>query len=369
MNWKFIDNQDDRIKLLISALKLPTFPNELMDQEAIISEFLRDSIHKLTYIEQEEINWKNNSSVHTRKIIYLLRQQLEAVWPAKKSWQLSKVNKDDTHLFSNPLDSQFIKRRLWNLELLGEILHIGNGFWVPTPIRLIQLPDKEDIALIGGCSTKYALNISSFVSQAGLGRLINKDSISKGALQNKNLWQPYSQWVGWMPKDLSNWTEALLKQAQEKGASTIYTYDDFEIFTSFNSNHNFKSAWARAIDISGAVPNRTVLLCRTSDKRSSYFLGVFYGGQITKEFPIKDKDIISWLRIGLRRLHGRSLNGYWYGSKLKVYPPLPTSLDKIILLYSYKIKTDKETAYYVLDNYRVRVEENLKNFGYVFINR
>ncbi|WP_066400366.1 hypothetical protein [Neobacillus mesonae] len=369
MNWKIINNRNDQIKLLISALKLPNFPNELMKQEAVISEYLRDCIHKLTHIEQDDNFLRDNNPVHTRKVMYILRQQLEAVWPAKKSWQLSKFDNDNSKRFDNPLETELIRSKLVTLELLGDISHIGNGFWIPTPIRLIQLPNNEDIALIGGSSTKYASIISGSISQVGLGRVIKKDNISKWALDDKKLWQPYSQWAGWIPKNLSEWTKAQIKQAQEKGASTLYSYDDFEIFISFKSNSNFRTAWIKAIEASDDIPKRGVLLCRTRDKRLSYFLGVFKDGKIIKELPIKDKEILSWLRIGLRNIHGRNLAGRWTEGKLRVYPPLPKPLERIILLHSYKIKTPEETAYYALDEYKGKVEENLKNFGYVFIKK
>lgn len=367
MKWKFIDNTDERIKLLSSALRLPLSLEDRAQEEAIVSEYLRDCIYKLTNYEGE--SYQENRTVHTKKIRHVLNHQLGAIWPQRNPSQLGRLNGAGQGLSKSPLDLDSIKNKLKNLQLIGDILHIGNGYWIPAPIRLVQLPDQENIALIGGCATQYAYNIidSRSIFQAGLGRLTKKEIIRKTTIEKKELWQPYEQWIGWLPKDLISWTEIQLECARKKGGSTSFSFENYEIFASFQSRRTSRSAWLRADEVSGELPDNIVLLCKTRDQPVSYFLGVFNKGQLLKEFPLRDKESTAWLRLGLRVLHGRRPYGRWNGGRLKVYPPLPTSLERHVLLYAYKAKSPEETVYYVLTEHKEKVEEFLKKYGFSFI--
>lgn len=364
MRWRFIDDKNGQISLLLSSLRLPNYLEPVMEQEAIISEYLRDCIYKLALSGGN--GDEENKAVHTRKIGHVLNQQLGAIWPQDNRQQLGSLNKKE--IDETPLSTYSIRYKLNNLQLLGDIAHIGNGFWLPTPLRLVQLPNQEDVAIIGGGSTKYAQGLlKQAILQGGLGRLIKEDAISKRLREKSELWQSYEQWIGWSPRNLRAWTEEQLNRAQVEGSGVLSSFENYEVFTSFRSSKSFRSAWIRADEVSSDMLEKIVLLCRTKDKPASYFLGVFQNGKMIKELSIKDKEILAWLRLGLRVLHGKKSAGHWNGEKLRIYPPLPTPLEKHVLLYAYKAKSSKETSYYVINEHRAKVEELLGRYGFVFL--
>lgn len=363
MQLKFIKDNDDIIRHILSDLNLPNYSVSDLQQEAIITEYIRDCIFKST-IGTEHKDSKD-FAVYSGRIRNVLLQQLGAIWPKETRLFLHNGSSKSEFGFEY-LGKDSIKHKLNNLHHIGDIAYIGKGFWVPTPPRLVNIPEQKEIAFIGGWPTKYIKSIAGPISQKGLVRLVSEEELVKKTIENNSMWQPYEKWIGWVPSDLIGWTKQQIGLALRDGSSTLYGFENFDIYASFNFGRS-KSTWIRIEEFSSNIQEKTVLLCRTRDKRVTYFLGIFQNGKILKEYPIIDKVVLSWLRIGLRVYHGRMNSGQWNGEKLKMYPFLPLSLERHILLFARKVKKPDEIIYYIPREYRNIVEDYFKKYGFNFI--
>ncbi|MCK1994912.1 hypothetical protein GW626_01510 [Peribacillus muralis] len=362
MQSKLIKNKDQIIEIILSGLNVRNFPEENIQRAVILAEYLRDCIFKLTICdENDEEEYK---PVYIMRTINVLRQHLEVVWPSTATNLSGEIiSKNDVE---HPLSTKSIKNTLTSLQLIGDIVHIGNGFLLPTPVRLIEVPKQNHIALVGGWSTKSANSLFSSISQEGLGRLIKKENIPEKIIDRQDLWQPYKQWRGWEPNSLQKWTMNQLKHAERHGSGTLSSFENFEVFLSFQANRIFKTVWIRAEEITNTRTDIKFMLCRTGDRLANYFIGEFQGGKLKKEFFINDKETVSWLRLGLRLLHGKPSSALWLGNTLKIYSPLPTAIERQLLLYTYKSKTSEGTIYHCSEEYKSIIEGFLKEYGFTF---
>jgi hypothetical protein len=362
MKWEFKKGNEEVINYILSELNLPLYSETDLQQEAIISEYIRDCIYKCTLGAEPREN--NDFAVYTRRVRNVLNNQLGAIWPKENSLFLNGLYSSTETTFEY-LGTESIKYKLNNLHLIGDIAHVGKGFWMPTPARLVKIPEQKEIAFIGGWPTQNIYSIAGSVSQQGLGRLVREEELVKNAIEKKDLWQSFEKWNGWVPSDLVGWTKIQSSVALRDGSSTLYSFENFDIYASFSS-YRSRSTWIRIEEFIENIPEKIVLLCRTRDIQVTYFLGIFQNGRIIKEYPVRDKVVFSWLRLGLRILHGKMNAGQWKGNKLKMFPYLPPSLERYMLLYSLKVKKPDEIYYNISHENRLIIEEYFKKYGFKF---
>lgn len=314
MHSKFINNENEIIRLILSGLNVTYIPEKDIQKAVILAEYLRDCIFKLTICD--EISEEEYKPVYIKRVMNVLRQHLEAVWPNTLTNFVGQNSLKNDEEY--PLSTESIKSTLASLQLIGDIVHAGDGFYLPTPIRLIEMPKQDFVALIGGWPTKFGYSLLSPISQDGLGRLIRKKDIPEKIIDRQDLWQPYKQWRGWVPNSLHDWTMNQLDHAKRHGSSTLSSFENFEVFLSFTTNRNYKTVWIRAEELANNRADIKFMLCRTCDRPANYFIGEFQAGKLKKEFFINDKETVTWLRLGLRLLHGKLSPALWIGNMLKI---------------------------------------------------
>jgi hypothetical protein len=367
LNIKQSTNIDinELIKRTVPSTSMMHSKEEEILQEVILSEYIREIIYLFSVVGLD--NSSKLVPVHIKKIINTVRYHLDAIWTLPKSSDfllLGSLNEDRSY----PLSSETIIRIIRTLEIIGDVTHIGDGFWLPTPIRLIKFPNSEDIGLVGGWPTKLIVEKFQSVINEGLGRKININNLNLATVELAHLWQTYERWCSWTPPtSIINWTEQKLKQATAIGSKSSELFVDYEVYVSFKSKRFSQVTWAGSEDMetNDLQSGQNVLLCRTRMKPREYFLGVFQKGKLAKELVVKDEHI-SWLRMGLRLLHGALPSARWDGNWLNVYPPLPIALEQRLLFYSYKIPKSNFPSFYVHNKLKADVEAVLTHHGYIF---
>ncbi|MCI3918745.1 hypothetical protein MO973_00660 [Paenibacillus sp. TRM 82003] len=349
------------LRLALPSADSKHWPEEIV-QEAIISEYLREIIYVLSSNNNENKPGRF-TPVYLTKIINTLRNHLEVVWPRTKGtpfFSIRAIDEDGT----DTLNTSSIKGTLSSLQLVGDIMHVGDGFWLPAPFRLIQLPDGDDIGIIGGWPTNHISRKFQSVTNAGIGRILKVKQAPKSAF-SAHSWQSFESWRGWVPDNLIEWTQSQVKRAQAYGSQSSESYIDYELYVSFRAKRYYKSSWVRFEDFDSNELQKQVLLCRTRRQPIGYFLGVFQKGKLVKELSL-DRETVAWLRLGLRLLHGTPPIAKWDGNWLKVFTPLPIPIEQELLFYFYKIKVSNFASYYVQEVFKAKVEAVLNRYGYTF---
>lgn len=263
-----------------------------------------------------------------------------------------------------------MKWTLSNLSLIGDFSDVGKGFWLPTPIRLIKLPDDNYFTVIGCIGFSQLKNILPKVNASGIGRIIKKDDIPGSILANKNVWQEFDDWVGWLPKDFMSWVKSECENVQNYGSFSSTTFKEFEVFLSNNPyTYNTKRLWLHYETFSSYGISENVMLCRTLSTQRSYFLGVFDKGTLRKERVLKDTGKINWLTNGLRLLHKSKITATWIGNELQLIL-VPQEIDRFLSVFSYRVPSKSGfPKYYIYSKYKNSINLFLSKFGYSIVER
>ncbi|WP_047155180.1 hypothetical protein [Aneurinibacillus tyrosinisolvens] len=350
----------DALKNILRDIGVSTPDDKVYEYNLILSEYLRRSLYRLSF---EEGGQKEFAPVHIRRLINTVSGHLKVLWSElekEKSQFLFKLNNDNQEITIN----DEIKWVLERIALLGDCMHIGNGFWLPTPIKLVQLPQSNETIIIGGFDTQSLKSYFPSVRIAGYGRFLLNKEIPFGYYQNKNWWQDYQNWLGWIPKDLHSWTQEKINCINKEGSLSSSTFLDFEVFVStWAIKNRVRQSWIPFETFLGMNGTETVMLCRTK-KPTRYFLGVFEKARMVRELAIQEQDIARWLMVGLRIRHGLKPYARWKGNNLTVYPPLPFSLERHLTIYACKLLTRHKGNYYVPKFFHGNINKFLHLFGY-----
>lgn len=335
--------------------------NKKFQRNVILAEYLRCSILGLSRIE---LGGKTSfEPVHIRRLINTVRNHLEAVWPHlrqdNKSLPFNTVgSENDTYR----VDS--IQWVLKNLALIGDVVNLGNGYWIPSPVRLIKFPFSEYVAVIGGVATAHLKGLFAGIKIAGHGRVLKYTDIPKYIQSGQEWWQDYHNWIGFIPDDLSSWTEVEVAKVRTNGSRSSPTFVDFEVcITNKKLRYKTRNFWVPAATLMVIEGVDEVLLCRTG-KPIRYFLGEFTSGQLVHERTISS-EIVRWLQLGLCLRGCTTPSAKWVGSKLKLFPVLPRSLKRYLTVYSNTLISETgQVVYHVPMLYQDQVKNFLEHFGY-----
>lgn len=332
---------------LIMSHQTVTFPeDDYFQRELFLTEYWRAILFEIAF--KSEFSNDNIQPVHNRKIKNMLSQKIDAIWPELNDATLKE-------------QTDFTKHVRKCLEIIGDTVHLGNGFYVPLPLRMIELPESEYVVIVGGTTTTLIRNMIPNARISGYGRIVAKTIIPDLIKTDRNLWQDYSNWIGWKPGNIKSWMTLQIRQLSTLGSQSIQGFEEYEVYNSLgHKERGSRSFWIdqrtiQAQKISG------VLLCKTVDSNRRYFLGELKDGYLLNELTITDTDTIRWLMIGLRLDSGRSPTARWNDSFLKVNSPLPQALERHMLVFSLKQNTFE---YYVCEQVQEHVEQFLKSHGY-----
>lgn len=116
------------------------------------------------------------------------------------------------------------------LVLLGEIVHCGGGYYLPTPLRSVSLREGQSI-LIGGISTQAIYRQWNYrVEWAGFARHTSRDGHPPYEIPRQSL----SRWLGISQATLADWTAEQLATAHHvlKGIGSATDTLQFDVYHS-----------------------------------------------------------------------------------------------------------------------------------------
>lgn len=177
-------------------------------------------------------------------------------------------------------DADPVREALDGLVQLGEAAHCGFGFYLPVPMRQVEMPGGG-ILLIGSLPTRALqrhLGPGYTVHTAGFARVVDA---GRGNPKITSLpVQPFRQWLGFDGADLQGWTEGLLRDARTRLKPAAGDIGAFEIYLPEFAPRDaqyfrWKSSeqWAKWAALHGGTPRR-LYLCRMRHKQADrYWLG------------------------------------------------------------------------------------------------
>lgn len=360
-NFQQVSKQDV-IRNLLRNCGISYISDENIVRDIVLAEYLRSSLHELS-LEADDDQGFAPIPIYIGRLINVVSGHLEAVWKdLRRNRNKMPVEFDDMEKESS--DTKLVRRIIDRLELLGDCTNLGNGYWMPTPVRLVRIPSSDEIVVVGGISTRKLQYFIPEVQLAGFGRRIS--GLCNSVDINADLiWQDYHKWVGWMPEDVLTWTSEEIEKILTEGSKSSNTFIDFDVYISEKgTRYRVKTSWVPARLIMD-MSNSGIMLCRVG-KPYRFFLGEFSKGQLVRERFVDEKDV-HWLMLGLRLMNGFTPLAVWDRNYLKVYGPLPRALERHLSVYSCAVQSkEKNFLYYVPSFFKFQIEQFLQQFGYHF---
>ena len=245
------------------GLENPYHSSELYLHQ-IIAEYLRDSIYTLTISSSES----QPEPVFTTRLLNHVRRHLIPLWP-------DKLANESSFLFSSSEETEEADPLRFTLNLLDDIRDVaslGNGYWLPTPVRFIKPQEEQpkQILVIGALSTRKLQNIlNPRIELKGLVRVIKSDLIPDEIYQDHTQWQSFGNWLGNPPEDLCKWTSQYIERCQQSHHPSGSEVRNFDIYLPQHQHGNLQYyRWHPSTEIH-SLPDG-FYLCR-SRASSRYF--------------------------------------------------------------------------------------------------
>lgn len=224
-----------------------------------ISECLRVASHLCSAPEGSQGAWEPASSL---RLANMVKHRLSALWP--------DLVGDGTDTRLSVLDV------LSSLAVLGDMVRLTGGWWLPAPAYAIRVDDRLAVLLGGGPMEVQPGTIALTARVSGRVRLVDPGACKDWA----DMWEA-DEWIGAPDEGLETWSEKLI--AEVKGQLTDAPNDISETFAYWRSD------WIRLADLpSGEME---LILCRTRTGRTfSYFMGEFIRGNLKRLRSIPSSD-------------------------------------------------------------------------------
>lgn len=349
---------EEAVRTLLRELGVDETAETPYHLDFVLPEVIRSNLYHLSELDGEGAGFR---PVFTRKLTGAVRRQLEAVWPPLHQDSADCFFGGGT-LVSEPSPTDQILWHLKRLALLGDVIYLNDGFWLPSPIRSIPLPFSGDVAITAGLPTEDLRRLSVAAYVGGHGRLISGDKeTGRGVAETLG----YDEWVGWRPENIQAWATEQMLQTIRMGSASSVAFTDYEAYvSSWELRKRTPQSWIPAFGLKSASRVEPVLLCRTRTKPTRYFLGHFVGRELKLERAVSHVHV-RWLQLGLSLCHGLSPLAAWEGQKLKLFPLPPQPVERHLLVYAYGLQPRLgQFLYHVPSAYLERVESLLGHFGY-----
>ncbi|UPJ47665.1 hypothetical protein IVB30_31020 [Bradyrhizobium sp. 200] len=239
---------------------------------------------------------REGAPVHTTRILSNVRRVHRMVWPAE-SWEHEKLG----DLCRQVLDA---------LATLGDVISVGNGFWIPGPAKVVELDGIHHLMVIGGTPAQIArTHFGSPLKSAATFRFMERRPVLSIS-SHRDLLQSIDGWLGHVDP-LREWTEAVLQQHNARLSIDMdIGVEQLDIYAPDIFRDQRKAGrWMRAAQI--GRPLEGLRLCRLQSGarafRAPHFLATFHfkGGTLTlgRSAPVAP-DVSRRLRFGLDALLG-----------------------------------------------------------------
>lgn len=279
---------DDAIKALAHGLGC------VSDVRAIQMALAADHIRSALYANAVRTSAQDTSAaLHTTRLLTGVRKTFDLLWP--RSAVIGPYGQDDSAQLA--LDA---------LALVGDVVDTGGGFWLGTPLRLIQNPGNTSLLILGALpsfAVKSICGVDPFSTGAHRSCFQSPSSNESAFVQSIDEWLDCED-------PLDTWTQKVLDTHRAKLSSTNdVTADQLEIYAPdiFLSRRQ-NGRWLEARQLTQGIDG--LRLCRPIASASRewarpYYLGEFgfRSGQATLSRGTSVKfDLTLRLRFGLDKI-------------------------------------------------------------------
>ena len=286
--------------------------------DLVIAEYLRKTLCSLTGgISDYASDFR---PIYITSLTNVVRRQLAPLWPELNLPEENSITVigEQTQTKADPL-SDPIRRVLETLKDLRDVIEVGNGYWLPTPVRLIQLPAKETVFVVGGTATADLSRIlGAEVKLSGFVRYVVKSSLSESVHRDKTWWQSYEDWLGNPPKDIKIWMEMIFSKVKQDLHKSATDFTNFDVYYPLFINSSLQYyRWIRFEDLVRKLntPPSYFVLCRTVSQHiqlapTKYWLGSITLTSLKNESPVLPKDVRRMM-YGFDYINGASVQAVW----------------------------------------------------------
>ncbi|MDI6879228.1 MAG: hypothetical protein QMC95_13535 [Desulfitobacteriaceae bacterium] len=285
-------------------------------RDVIIAEYLRKSLCNLT----SSLGQKSQlQPIYVTRLLNSVRRQLSPLWP-ELNFGLEEDLSDTINLQSNgDISSYSVRRVLDSLETVGDAVEVGNGYWLPTPMRLVQPPVQDKVLVVGGLATAdLSMMLGINIKISGFARHIERSALPENIIRDESWWQSYEDWVGDIPGNLCDWTKSVLDQARLALRPSASNFDNFEVYVPSRRAGTIQFfRWVSLSKLKQIIdmPSHDLMLCRFKSKRphstsSNFWLGIVDFDGLKKEAPVFAPNVRR-LMYGLDLLNGAPTHVVW----------------------------------------------------------
>ncbi len=297
--------------------------------DQIIAEYLRHALHTLSHSPTTV------QRVFVTKLINQVKRQLS---PLGQNFQ--ETDSDAP-----------IRRVLEQLKQVGDVAELGNGYWLPAPLRLVRLPNGK-ILLIGGVDTKsLQTRFGKMVQPTGFVRRVQSNNTAHLVREGIN-WQSFKNWLGETETDICSWTRNLLDDARKRLKPSGSDLTDFEVYMPRLCKTNLQYyRWISAQKL--AFAPKDIVLCRFKHTFVTYYLGRLTGEKpvrLHRESRLEQAIEIRKLLYGLDALYQCSTNAKFElldekQGKLIFRSWLPTTQRRLLLALGHEVHSRLPLVY------------------------
>ncbi|OIQ07932.1 hypothetical protein MOOR_24330 [Moorella thermoacetica] len=314
-----------RIIAGLTGVGLESRPDQFIDQ--VIAEYLRQGLCSLS---------QGGQPVYITRLTNIVRRQLAPLWPELYVFRERRWSLEEQHA-EGDIHPDRVHRVLDILSDLRDFVELGEGYWLPAPVRLVTLPGSGRVLVVGGLATAdLRWKLCPEVALAGFARTVPEGALPDTLRFDRSMWQPYGAWCGDPPADLKKWTEACIAHAQGQLRDSASNFSAFEIYAPWlrrGQPQYFR--WMRFEDFIDEImtPPRTLLLCRSIPGRlqvpRKYWLGIVDPKGLKREAPLPYGHARR-LAYGMDLLYGVPTRAVWEDGTLVLRNWLPPEEHRIL---------------------------------------
>jgi len=316
-----------RIVAAASGIKIGSSLDHFIDQ--VIAEYLRQTLYLLS---------QGGRAVYVTQLMNTVQRHLAPLWPElyefreRRSSLIEQQAEGDLH-------PDRVRRVLEVLSDLRDCVDLGEGYWLPAPLRFVFLPASERVLVVGGLATSELRRmLGSEVSLVGFARIVSEVALPDDIRRDPSRWQAYEAWCGDAPLDLREWTKSYMTQASRQLRHSASGFVEFEVYAPWLRRRQPQYfRWIGFTDFVSEVKNppRTLLLCRSIPQRMrgprTYWLGVVDSHGLKREVPVPSTHVRR-LSYGLDLCYGAPTRVFWQGDRvLVIRNRLPPEEQRILI--------------------------------------
>ena len=242
------------------------------------------------------------------------------------------------------IPSHTLKRALDDISALREVEHLGNGYWLPTPTRVVSLDDDTSLLVSIAPTTELQRHFQS-VRRVGLGRLVATAQVS--GLPTQSL----KSWRGTGDLDTPTWAHTQIQSATNDFRPSIAPADleAFSVKAASHASHAARRepAWLSIANRHVAAWNGVSLFrTRLGQNQYRYFLGKLTRSRALLEGPVVADPL--GMQYGLASLLGEPLTVLTRTQANLIVVTLPLTVPRSVRrLLSALFEADPKTYGYI----------------------